>query len=193
VLVPRRDPHRTRATVGRPSLWIALGLVLLVWVGGWALASVTLTPASQTASGQYASYAGSVTGVTDVATYYTTVPSPAPTQASTTHTVLTSLTMGSSFASQVDNYCANACTASVFAEEMQFDVSAPSGSAAGMSIAVTAGAGSSSVTTTVYFQIPKSTGGATSATLNLYVDLGASASSVSVKVTLAQCANGNTC
>jgi hypothetical protein len=190
--VPSPRPHRS-VLIRRPSLWAAFGLVLIVWIGGWALASVTLSPASQTASGQYVSYSGSVTGVADVATFYTTVPSPAPSVASTVHTALTVLAMGSSFSAQTDNYCVNTCTASDFAEEMQFHVTAQSGGTEGMSVAVTAGSGSTSVTTTVYFQIPKSVGGATSATLNLYVDLAASSSSLSAKVTLTQCANGNTC
>ena len=178
----------------RGSFWVYLAVTVgvVAVLGGWAFASVTLTPTGQTSQGQYVKYSGTVPGVVVLGTLYPNVPAAVPATASTTRTALTALTMGATAAGHVDRFCAVACTAGQFSEEVEYTVTAQA-AAEGMQITVVAESGAHAVGVTNYFHIPATAPGALAATLALYVDLVATSASLSITVAVQQCSSATTC
>jgi hypothetical protein len=178
----------------RHSFWVYLTVTVgvVAVLGGWTVATVILSPSSQTGQGQYVHYSGTVPGVVVLGTLYPNVPNPAPGVASTTRTALTTLTMGATAGGHVDRFCAVACTAGHFSEEVEYTITAQA-AAEGMQLTVVAQAGANSVAVTNYFHIPATGGGARAATLALYVDLVVASPILSVTAAAQQCTTATTC
>ena len=183
-------PARTKRT----SVWVyvAVTVGVVAVLGGWALAAVVLAPSTQTSQGQYVKYSGTVPGVVVLGTLYPNLPNPAPGVASTTRTALTTLTMGPTAARHVDRFCAVACIAGQFSEELEYTVTAQA-AAEGMQLTVVAESGAHAVAVTNYFHIPATAGGAVAATLDLYVDLVATSASLSITAAVQQCSSATSC
>jgi hypothetical protein len=171
----------------RQALYVAA--VLLI-VAGVSLATVAITGRTQSAGGQYVKYTGTVPGLASQGVAITTIPATAPGQASTTPTALTLLVMGGSAHSST--YCANTCTAADFAQEVQYLVTAQT-AAEGFELTVDAQAGSTTVSATVYFEVPATTGSKTTTNLGVYVDLTASSPITSFTATIQQCSSATSC
>ncbi len=157
---------------------------------GLALASVTFSISSQTAGGEYAKSTGSVPGVIVQGVGVTTIPASAPAMASTSPTALTLLGLGG--ASHGSSYCANFCTMSDFAQATEYLITAQS-TAEGFELSIGAGAGSVTVSTIVYFEVPATSPGNTTTDLVIYVDLTASSPNTSFTANLQQCSSSTSC
>lgn len=183
----------TGAPKKRRSIWVyvvvTVGLVAVLV--GWAFAAIALNNGAQTAQGQSVQHSGAVPGVVVAGTLYPNIPAAVPAVASTTRTALTALTMGAT-AAHVDRYCAVACTAGQFSEELEYTITAQA-AAEGMQITVVAQSGAHTVSVTNYFHIPATAAGAVEATLALYVDVVASAPLLSVTASIQQCSTATTC
>jgi hypothetical protein len=177
--------------LSRPSIRQALYLAaVLLIVAGVALATLSLTARTQVAGGQYVKYAGSVPGLASQGVAITTIPATAPAQASTTPTLLSLLVMGG--AAHASTYCANTCTAGDFAQEVQYLITAQA-AAEGFELSINAQAGSTTVSTTVYFEVPATATGKTTTNLGVYVDLTTSSPLTSFTATIQQCSSATSC
>jgi hypothetical protein len=174
----------------RRAVTIVTVAAMLLAVVGFAAANVALLNNTQTAQGNYLKNSGSVPGIADRAIQYVNVPNPAPAVASTNRLALTVLTMGGG--GHVSRYCAAACTAGHFSEEFQFTITAQV-AAEGFMMNLSAIAGAHSLSTTLYFHIPATAPGATTTTLDIWVDLTAVSTNASATAALQQCSTATTC
>ena len=170
---------------------LGAGLGLVAGLSGLAFAGVGLFNNLQTAQGQFVKSSGGVPGVSDVALLYTSIPRPAPSNASANAAALTALAMGPG-AGQVDQYCAGPCTTGNFSEEFEFLITAPT-AAEGFQMTISAAAGSHSVNVTIYFQVPATATGATTATLEVFSDLTAVSTYLSGTTALQLCSSATSC
>jgi hypothetical protein len=165
-------------------------VVALLIIAGVAYATVSLSGQGQSAGGQYVRYTGSVPGVAALGLAITMIPLSAPAQASTDPTSLTLLVLGGSL--QTSAYCANPCTGSDFSQEVEYLITAQVASE-GFLLSIGAQAGSNSVATTVYFEIPATSPGFTTTNLEVFVDLSTSSPVTSFTATIQQCPSDSSC
>jgi hypothetical protein len=174
-------------TAVRQSIYIGAALLI---IAGATFATISYTHRTQSAGGQYVKYSGSVPGLTGEGVILTTIPATAPAAASTTPTLLTVLVLGT--AGTTSTYCANACTSGDFSQEVEYGVTAQV-AAEGFELTILAASGATSVSTTVYFEVPLSSTGHTTTNLLIYVDLTSSSPSTTFTATIQKCSSSTSC
>ncbi|MFZ3357070.1 MAG: hypothetical protein WA549_10030 [Thermoplasmata archaeon] len=160
-------------------------------MAGVAYATVSLPSHTQSAAGQYVKYNGSVPGVAGQGVLITIIPTPAPAEASSLP-ILNLLTMGPSTPTSASTYCGNTCTAGDFAQEVEYLVTAQL-LAEAFELSINAQSGSTTVSVTLYFQVPATATGMTTTYLGVYTDLTTTSSTTSFTATIQLCSSSTTC
>ncbi|MCI4331675.1 MAG: hypothetical protein L3K19_07525 [Thermoplasmata archaeon] len=170
---PREGPSR-RWFGGR---FAATALILgALSIAGIAIGAITLSAATESATGDYTGFAGTVTGLTFESTVVGFVPTPPPSASSGTPLIPQLLGAGPNV------FCATTCLAGNLALNETYSFSSSLSGAIQITVTIVAGALSGSVTVDLRQLLP------VSGTIVVMWDLGSSAAALTaVKATLHQC------
>ena len=171
----KRIPGRT--------IYAATILAMLGLVGGYALATISITSSTQNGQANYISAGGAITGLTYTMTELSMTANPAPSASSGSPTAPQALVTGA------NAFCANTCTAGDVAEITTYTFTTSFAGAAQIKMQVTASAGGGS--TTFYLaQASTAVGG----TIVLTWDMGTSTATITaVTLTAQQCSSSTSC
>ncbi|MCI4368657.1 MAG: hypothetical protein L3K09_03745 [Thermoplasmata archaeon] len=159
----------------------AVGIFALI--GGFAIASISLTSSTQNASGNYVSSSGGVTGVTYTSTVLGATTNPAPSASTGTGGAPQAVVAGA------NAFCASAsCTAGDFAQVVTYTFTVSMTGSIMITIQVTASAGGG--TSTLYL---KQAGSAVAGTIVLTWDVGTATSTLTAVTLGVQQCSGATC
>ena len=169
--------------ISEKAVFVATILAMLGLVGGYALATISVTASTQNGIANYVSAGGSITGFTYSSTQLKTVATPAPSASTGTATAPQSLLV------VLDAYCANTCTSGDIAEIVTYAFTTSFSGAVQITIQVTASSGGGSAT----LYLAQATV-AVAGSITITWDLGTSTATITaVSVTAQQCSSSTTC
>jgi hypothetical protein len=168
--------------IGGRVIYAVTAAAALALVGGFAIASISLTNSSQNAQGNLVNASGAVTGITYTSTVLGATSNPAPAASTGTGGAPQVVVSGA------NDFCANTCTASDFAQVVTYTFTTSMTGSIQIQIQVSASAGGG--TATLYL---KQAGTAVGGTVVITWDMGTSTATLtSVTLALQQC-SGATC
>ena len=169
--------------ISEKAVYVATILAMLGLVGGYALATISVTASTQNGIANYVSAGGSITGFTYSSTQLKAVGTPAPSASTGTATAPQSLI------AVLDAYCANTCTTGDLAEIVTYSFTTSFSGAVQIALQVTASSGGGSATIYLAQATIAVTG-----SITITWDLGATTSTItSVSATAQQCSSSTTC
>jgi hypothetical protein len=172
----------TKRIPGR-TIYAATILAMLGLVGGYALATISITASTQTGEANYISAGGAITGLSYTSTVLSMTSNPAPAASTGTSSAPQLLLIGA------NAFCANTCTAGDVAEIVTYTFTTSFAGAAQIKMQVTASSGGGSTT----FYLAQAVV-AVSGTIVLTWDMGTSTSTITaVTLTAQQCSSSTSC